>query len=325
MSVVLNSKIRVNRNIKDFNFPSKLNEDEAKIIIDKVKEATSDLGYENINIKDTPALKKLELFEDEIITGELLKNVDKSIVLLKESSPEILVNELDHIVIQRSRSELNLKDSFDEVMKLDNDLDKKIDFSYNSDFGYLTSNPMNCGTGLVPSVTMHLPATVYYGILNEIKRLKSLGYNIEGIHGENTKSMGNIYIITPDRAIGLKDEDYIEKLNEISIEIMTSELEKRKKLYLENILDLEDMVYRSFGILKNARIIDEEEMMHHFSNIFLGIELNILKPSVELDLVDTVKKFKNGHIQIERGSLLDKRSRDILRANNIRRMIKEVF
>ena len=98
-----------------------------------------------------------------------------------------------------------------------------------------------------------------------------------------------------------------------------------KKLYLDNIISLEDMVNRSYGLLANARLLSEEEMMQSMSMINLGIELSILKPNREFDFYKEIMKLRNGHLQIERGSILDLKSRDILRANKSRALMKEVF
>ena len=102
-------------------------------------------------------------------------------------------------------------------------------------------------------------------------------------------------------------------------------MENRKKLYLDHIITLEDMVNRSFGVLANARVLSEEEMMQSMSMINLGIELSILKSKKDFDFYDEIMKLRNGHLQIERGSILDLKSRDILRANKSRALMKEVF
>ncbi|MBP2025728.1 ATP--guanido phosphotransferase [Peptoniphilus stercorisuis] len=325
MAVVLNSKVRLVRNVRDFNFPSRISNGDAKEIIEKVESIATPLGYSSIDLKNTTSIEKLKLFEDEIITGELLKNIEFASVFLKEDSPEILVNETDHIVIQKSRNELNLETSFYEIMKLDDAFDGKINYAFDDEFGYLASNPLNSGCAMIPSVMMHLPAISYYNLTDVFKKIRAKGYKIEGINKEKKKALGNIYIISPVRTIGFTEKDYINRLNVLCASIITKELEKRQEFYLENIIELKDIVSRSYGILSNARIIDEEEMMQHFSNIFLGLELNIIKANREIDFVETIKNFKNGHIQIERGSLLDSKSRNILRANNIRKLMKEVF
>lgn len=325
MAIVLNSKIRLVRNVKDFNFPSRISNEDAKKIVEKVSDIVIPLGYKSIDIKSATAMGKLKLFEDGIITGELLKNIEFASAFTKKDSPEILVNETDHIVIEKSRNELNLETSFYEVMKIDDILNEKIDYSFDIKYGYLSSNPSNCGCAMIPSVTMHLPAISHYNLEEIFINSEIRGFKVEGINNKSKKAVGNIYTISPIRTIGLTELSYINILNDLSSSLISKELELRQKFYLEDIISLKDKVSRSYGILSNTRIIDEDEAIEHLSNLFLGRELNIIKANRDVDFMETIKSFKNGHIQIERGSLLDSKARNILRANNIRKFMKEVF
>lgn len=89
------------------------------------------------------------------------------------------------------------------------------------------------------------------------------------------------------------------------------EAQNRKKLYLDKIIDLEDMVNGAYGVLRNCRIISEDEMIERMSDLFLGIELSILKPKKKIDLIDTIKQFKNGAAKVQRGALTDEIKRYI--------------
>ena len=64
------------------------------------------------------------------------------------------------------------------------------------------------------------------------------------------------------------------------------------------------MVNRAFGVLAHARLLSEEEMMQSMSTINLGIELSILKANRDFDFYEEIKKLRNGHLQIERLSLI---------------------
>lgn len=325
MTIVLNSQIKLNRNLKGYKFPSMIDENEKDEIISEVRNAVTPLGYQEINIEGLSSIMKLKYFEEGIFTGDLLKNIKIATVFVKENSPNILVNEDNHIVIQQRKDHLELMELLDEVMDVDDELDGNLIYAFDDKFGYLTSDINQCGIAMTPSVVMHLPALSYFGSERIFKNLNRLGYKIRGINGEDNKFSGKIYVISPQNSIGLSERECVQKLNNIAAELMSIELEKRQKLYIENFIELEDIVKRSYGILRNAHILNEDEMMDNFSNIFLGMELSVLKAKKEIELWPTIKLLKNGHIQIERGSLLDRKSRDILRANNTRSLMKEVF
>ncbi|RVU54285.1 ATP--guanido phosphotransferase [Anaerosphaera multitolerans] len=325
MKVLLNSEIKLYRNISGYNFPSKLNYEEAQEIVDEVSVPLLEEGYEKFTIEGLNSFEKLDLFEEGKITAGVLENEKLSAVFLQEGSPAVLLNGEDHIMITKSSDELNFEEIYEEVSKVDDLLDSKLIYAYREDFGYLTSNPQRCGTGMVLESIVHLPATDYLGANSILSSLKRLGYSATPFTNGSSKFVGSIFRISPDRTIGQREEEYIDKFTNILKEVVDMEEQNRKKLYLERIIDLEDLVNRAYATLKYCRIIDEEEMISKMSDLFLGIELSILKPKKDIELMETINKFKNGHLQIERGSLLDVKSRNILRANNIRKMMKEVF
>src|SRR5699024_6608894 len=100
---------------------------------------------------------------------------------------------------------------------------------------------------------------------------------------------------------------------------------KRKELYLDHLIELEDMVNRSVGVLRNARILSFEEAIENLSHIQLGIELSVLKPRMPFNFYDELIAFQKAHLQMERGSYLDKKSSNIYRANRARKLMKETF
>ena len=189
----------------------------------------------------------------------------------------------------------------------------------------MTSRVFNAGTGFKPIAFLYLPALNYFGINEIAKGLSRLGYTLGSYRDSSKKALASIYTLSFESTLTEEEGSYIEKLKLISDEIADVERENRKKLYLDNIISLEDMVNRSYGLLANARLLSEEEMMQSMSMINLGIELSILKPNREFDFYQEIMNLRNGHLQIERGSILDLKSRDILRANKSRALMKEVF
>ncbi|MFR9296753.1 MAG: ATP--guanido phosphotransferase, partial [Aedoeadaptatus pacaensis] len=125
--------------------------------------------------------------------------------------------------------------------------------------------------------------------------------------------------------LGLSEEDFLKRAKSISQEVAALERIKRKEMYLDHLIELEDMARRSYGILRNARIITFEETMLHLSHMKLGIDLSVLKPMRNFDLYDAVIHMGKAHLQMERESFLDDRSSNIYRANKVRQFIKEVF
>lgn len=323
-NIILGNKIKLYRNVDSKKFVKSMTDDELKENLEFLDPIIKELGYEKIDIENMSSLRKLKFVEE----GRLGKKfVEKNNIgfYQKVDEPDILLNSSEHIELSKFSRSKSLDELYEEIYDLEGKLEDKIDFAFNPDYGYLTSRVFNAGTGFKPITFMYLPALNYFGI-NEIARgLSRLGYTLGSYRDKSKKALASIYTLSFESTLTEDEKSYVEKLKLITDEIADVEMENRKKLYLDNIISLEDMVNRSYGLLANARLLSEEEMMQSMSMINLGIELSILKANRDFDFYKEIMKLRNGHLQIERGSILDLKSRDILRANKSRALMKEVF
>ncbi|WP_019138049.1 ATP--guanido phosphotransferase [Peptoniphilus timonensis] len=323
-NIILGNKIKLYRNIDSKKFVQSMTDEELKENLEFLHPIIRQLGYEKIDIENMSSLRKLKFVEEGRLGKRFVerKNIG---YYQKVDEPDILLNSSEHIELSKFSRTKSLDEIYEEIYDLEGKLEDKIDFAFNPDYGYLTSRVFNAGTGFKPITFMYLPALNYFGI-NEIARgLSRLGYTLGSYRDKSKKALASIYTLSFESTLTEDEKSYVEKLKLITDEIADVELENRKKLYLDNIISLEDMVNRSYGLLANARLLSEEEMMQSMSMINLGIELSILKANRDFDFYKEIMKLRNGHLQIERGSILDLKSRDILRANKSRALMKEVF
>ncbi len=322
--IILGNKIKLYRNIDGKNFVNTMSDEELGENIDFLDPIIKEMGYEKVDIENMSSLKKLKYLEEGRLGKSFLekKNIG---FYQKVEEPDILINSSEHLELSNFSRTKSLDELYKEIYDLEGKLEEKVDFAFSPEYGYLTSRVFNAGTGFKPIAFLYLPALNYFGISEIAKGLSRLGYTLGSYRGRSEKAMASIYTLSFESTLTEDEDSYLEKLKLISDEIADVERENRKKLYLDNIISLEDMVNRSYGLLANARLLSEEEMMQSMSMINLGIELSILKPNREFDFYKEIMKLRNGHLQIERGSILDLKSRDILRANKSRALMKEVF
>lgn len=127
------------------------------------------------------------------------------------------------------------------------------------------------------SVILHLPALSMSEEINNIsKRLGKLGIAIKGVHLDGTKVFGNLYRISNKVSLGLTEENIINKLKEAVWSIIIEENKFREILLSKCRHELEDKIYRAYGILKYAMILDFKESIELLSNVRLGAELSII-------------------------------------------------
>lgn len=325
--VIISSRIRLARNIKELPFKRKMTKEEKKKLLEKVKFITPSIGYglKFFYLKDIDDLTKMALVEKHIISPEmaLTKEEEVAIVINEEENICLMINEEDHLRLQVFSSGLDLQNTLQLAIELEEKLDEQLGFCCTKEYGYLTACPTNVGTGLRASVMVHLPALKMTGNLSKVLHIvNSFGMTIRGVYGEESKSKADIYQISNNQTLGMTENEIVANLENITKKVMEQERLARKYL-AKNSDDLEDRVYRSYGILTNARKLNSEETENLLSDIKLGTDLGII-----LELNDSkVKKLmldtKPANLQKRVGKLLEVNERDKKRAEIIKQIIKE--
>lgn len=281
--IVLSSRIRLARNIKDVSFPHKLDEKEGKDIVNKVEKAfytSSSMKeeYKTLYLWELDPVDNRAYLEKHLISNKLLLNNKKSAFIInKDETISIMINEEDHLRLQCITAGLNLEECYDSAEKIDNLLEEKLDYAYEEKLGYLTACPTNIGTGLRASVMIHLPALSMNNEMNGVlNALTQVGMTIRGLYGEGSKAIGNIYQISNQITLGLSEKEIIDNLKVVVSQIINEENLTREKLLNNYRYELEDRIYRAFGVLKSAILLDATECLNLLSDVRFGVELGII-------------------------------------------------
>ena len=323
--IVISSRVRLARNIEGMKLPNNLNIEEGKEVVARVKEAilTHD-NYELYNIEDLTDQEQKLFVENHLISPDLLKKPSiSSFLLRKDEKVTIMINEEDHIRIQVLFSGLNLDESFKVCNEVDDLIEESINYSFDEKFGYITSCPTNTGTGLRASVMVHLPSLVRTGSINGVlQAVSQLGLAVRGLYGEGSGSLGNIFQISNQVTLGETEEEIVSKLKGIVTQIIGRERKSRKLLLNTKKIDTEDKVYRSLGILQNARILSSKETMNLLSDVRMGAGMGILE-DIDINILDNlIIDIQPANINETYEDLLDSRERDIKRAEILRDKLK---
>ncbi|NRT78355.1 protein arginine kinase [Clostridium beijerinckii] len=282
LGAVLSSKVLLARNFSNLPFPNKLNyikgRENGKEVYNVLKNELDNEEITLYEIWNTKEEFSKQYLERDLISKELLKNSDKgSFILNKEENLSIMINEKDHINLQCVSDGLKLEEIFERATVIDDKIEENFDYAFDETLGYLTASPENIGTGMKASVVLHLPALSMSEEINNIsKRLGKLGIAIKGVHLDGTKVFGNLYRISNKVSLGLTEENIINKLKEAVWSIIIEENKFREILLSKCRHELEDKIYRAYGILKYAMILDFKESIELLSNVRLGAELSII-------------------------------------------------
>ncbi|SMB84518.1 protein arginine kinase [Desulfonispora thiosulfatigenes DSM 11270] len=322
--IVLSSRIRLARNLEEFLFNTS-NKENSKGVLKTIKDATSNIeSLEFFNLEIFNDLERKVLVEKHLISpGHGHNPQNKGILVNKEGSVSIMVNEEDHLRIQCFGSGLVLKDLWQKCTELDDLLEEKLNFAFNEKYGYLTTCPTNLGTGLRVSVMMHLPALVLTRQTNLILRqLSQVGVAVRGIFGEGTEALGNLFQISNQISLGQSEEEIVANVNLIVKRLVDQEQKAREYLLNKSGLLIEDKAKRAYGILTNAKIISSEEAFSLISDLRLGKTLGMvenleIKPINELFLL-----CQPAYLQIISGKEMTAQERDIKRAEIFKEILQ---
>ena len=255
--VVISSRVRLARNIEKYPFTIKCSKQQFDSIIEEIKEITPSLGYglKFVALKDIDDITKVSLVEKHIVSPDfaMKDNINGAILINDDENICIMINDEDHIKLQVFSSGQDLENLKNLIVEIDEKLGDLVTYSYSKQFGFLTVSMASVGTGMKASVMVHLPALTLTGNIGKVLHIvNNFGMNIRGMYGENTQSGGDIYQISNNQTLGLTEDEIIKNITTIVDKVIEQERLARKYL-TKNALELEDRVYRSYGILTNAR------------------------------------------------------------------------
>lgn len=321
--VVVSSRVRLARNIAEYPFPCKLRPSGAQAVIDAASGALMCDGRENefelIDMHRLTPARAMSMAEKHLISPEFAKERDgRALIINKDESVSIMLNEEDHIRIQTLFAGERLSDALELAGKTDDIFDEKLKFAFDENLGYLTQCPTNLGTGLRASLMLHLPAIEASGAMPAlIAAVSKLGLAIRGTYGEGTAAAGAFYQISNRVTLGVSEKETVEGLRGTAAQIAGQERAARGELGKIGA-PFEDRLWRSYGILKNARVIADDEFMQLVSDLRLGVTTGIIKDT-QLDKVNLIiAQAQPATLTMEAGRSLDAAERGVVRAEKVR-------
>jgi protein arginine kinase len=166
---------------------------------------------------------------------------------------------------------------------------------------------------------LHLPALVMTGYIKSVLEVcGKLGIAVRGIYGENSEALGNMFQISNQVTLGQSEEEIVSHITRIIEQVADQERTLRRDLYKQNPHRFEDRVYRSLGLVKNARMLSTEETFKFLSDVRLGVDMGIIKDVRKEILDNLIVAVQPANLQKNAGRLLEPDERDFKRAEMVR-------
>ncbi len=275
--VVISTRVRLARNLKDYPFRPRLDETGAAEIIEKVRAVRELEDYGYTDFRELSPECAAALAERHIVSPELASEKGlRGLLADPEAGMYIMLSEEDHVRIQCFRSGSSLNDAYAAAAKIEAAMDKSLDFAYSERFGYLTHCPTNLGTGMRASVMLFLPAITWAKEMGAIKnQLTKLGLTVRGMNGEGSGADGCLYQISNQVTLGITEEETVKKLSGITESIVKRERELRGSITGEALTRLRDSIRRGVGIMRYAELMDTKELFDIYTKVRLGATLGM--------------------------------------------------
>lgn len=325
--IVLSTRIRLARNLGRFPFPGRAKGEQRKEIARVCREALDALpkmkrGH-TYAMSELNEVEKLVLVERHLVSRELSSCKDGVVMISKDQTCSVMINEEDHLRIQVVKGGFHLKRAWKQADALDTAIEGALDFAYSPTLGYLTACPTNVGTGLRASAMLHLPGLVMSEQMDKVMRaLSQDGLAVRGWFGEGSEAFGSIFQISNQQTLGPSEEDILKNLSGWLKNIIEQEENARLRLLENDPEKFFDKIARSFGTLRHARLLSSSEAMNLLSLMRLACDMGMIDEDYRVMVDRLIIENQPGHIQIRTEIELDAMKRDFIRAAVFRESFK---
>ncbi|MCD2491810.1 ATP--guanido phosphotransferase [Lacrimispora sp. NSJ-141] len=304
--VFLAGRIRLVRNLEHYPFPVKLTEEDGAELVEKLENGLKDIGSADKRIFHTIPLSAMGTEEKEALKERRAingagaeKRGPESLLLSEDETVSITLDGEDHIRLQCLSHKVDLNGLWNEASRLDDYINERFAYAFHEKYGYLTAYPTNVGTGLRAAVTLHLPmlsAGKQFGKL--VSEMSRFGVSVQGLYGEGSENYGSLYEVSNQKTLGQTEEEIIALVQQMADRLAASE-RKVKSLTLRNHrLDLEDEIYKSYGVLRYAKKLSVKEAMTYLSQVRVGEMEGLLQLKKPLNFYGLMMEIQPTNIKL---------------------------
>ena len=328
--IVVSCRARLARNLADCPFATKITEEQRDFVVQQALAAAKGSQLmETATFFDMSTLDGNErrvLVERHLVSPALADTRGQRGVLFNQNeSLSIMINEEDHLRMQAIFPGLLGQEAWSRISALDDELSASLDCAYTDKLGYLTACPTNTGTGLRMSVLIHLPGLVLTEDMERVLHgLNQLSFAVRGVYGEGSNASGNLFQVSNQSTLGSSEERIVEELMRIAAQLVEFERDAQETLIADARSQVEDKVWRAYGLLSNARVLSSQELMNLLSAVRLGLSLSVLKGVPSSFMNQIMITTQPAHLQAEAQRALEPSERDLRRAELVRRKLAEL-
>lgn len=304
-NVWLATTVGLSRNVEKFEFPGKLSQDRRKQIISLItRELDSKELFQQINVHRAEELSSIEkeYLNEHFVSTMIFQQTHAGEAFVLDDTGQFMavINLSDHVYYILLDIKGEIENTLNKLIKIESTVGRKLTYSFSPKFGYLTADPLDCGTALSITAFLQLPALVHSAKIDDtLEKYADENIVITGIQGNPTELIGDVIAIQNNYTIGLSEESIGSTMRNFTTKLLLEENSARSKIRSTQDPDIKDKVSRAYAILMHSYNIEAVESMNAISLIKLGLDMEWITGV-------TVKELNQVFFSCRRAHLLNK-------------------
>jgi protein arginine kinase len=289
------STLHLYRNLSLYKFPGKMTPAEMTGSLKNIVES----------LQQIPALAPLSFFPAEKLSPldkELLFEHFQCAQTAHEGqgfafNPTCLVtlHDKNHVQLHYVTTDDDLVRAFTTLSQIDDPLGKAHPYAFSPRFGYLTSDPMLCGTALEARIYLHVPALRHTGAIGDlISKYGDEQIVFQGLEGSMDDLVGDFLVLKNNYTLGVSEETFLSLLQTTAQKFVAAE--KKASDQQKSKPELKDFVGRSFGLIMHSYQLHPKEALDGLSGLKLGVDLGWVSGTTSQKLSNLMLRQRRGQL-----------------------------
>lgn len=279
----LASNVSLRRNIEKFRFPGKMNVERRKLIVNLISKEllNSSLLKEPVLLKgeDAGPLEK-EFLVEHMLSAESIQGAHQGEAFVIDSTGGFLcaINLKDHIHFQEIDVKQEIESAWGRLVKIESRIGEAVAYAYSSQFGFLTADPTECGTGLDTTLFLQPSALIHTGKLQgSLDKIQDNQILIENFLGHTESYVGDILVATNNYSLGFNEETILSYMRNWATKLINEEKACREEVASQESAEIKDKVARAWAVLIHSYQIETQEALNAIALVKLGCDLKWIK------------------------------------------------
>lgn len=265
----------LHRNLANAFFPSKMDATQLRSTFLRLCDGllhANELSHPTVlKAEELSPVDKEYLFEHFLVAHSFENASNGQGFIVDESGQFLaLLNVQDHLQMQWSDTGGAWDNAWSKLSALEMELGKSMEFAYAPRFGYLTSDPHVCGTGLLVRAYLHVPALIHSKQLHAQEE----AIRAAGIDNREEAFIGDVLVLSNRYTLGISEENVMSTLHGAAIKWAGREKTLREELRAHESPAIKDEVGRAYGLLMHSYQLQTKEVLDALSLLKLGLDLN---------------------------------------------------